>query len=85
MGLQIAQTAGALLVLAAFLAAQADRTSERAYGYLLANLAGSAAMAVTAGLAEEWGFLFLEAVWAVVSTVGLAGRLRDSGRSQEAT
>lgn len=45
---QAVQIAGALLVLAGFLLAQADVLDQRSYGYLVPNAGGSAAMAVTA-------------------------------------
>jgi hypothetical protein len=77
MTLQIVQLAGALLVLAGFLAAQADLVDQRSYRYLLANGAGSAALAVTAAVGGEWGFLFLEGAWALVSFRGLGERFRD--------
>ena len=79
MVLQIVQIVGALLVLAGFLAAQADLIDERSYRYLLPNAAGSAVLAVTAAVGAEWGFLFLEGVWALVSLRGLADRFTRRG------
>jgi hypothetical protein len=76
MTLQIVQIAGALLVLAGFLAAQANLLDQRSYRYLLTNAVGSAALAVTAAFNADWGFVFLEGVWALVSVHGLAERLR---------
>ena len=76
MTLQIVQLAGALLVLAGFLAAQADLIDRRSLRYLLPNAAGSAVLAVTAGLSADWGFVFLEGVWALVSLHGLAEGFR---------
>lgn len=73
---QVVQIIGALLVLAGFLATQADRTDQRSYAYLVPNAVGSAAMAATAVLTAEWGFVFLEEVWALVTLWGIAGRLR---------
>jgi hypothetical protein len=78
MTLQIVQIAGALLVLAGFLAAQADLLDQRSYRYLLPNAVGSAALAVTAAFSADWGFVFLEGVWALVSVHGLADRLRGA-------
>jgi hypothetical protein len=74
---QAIQIVGALLVLAAFLAAQFNLLDQRAYTYLVPNVVGSAAMAATAVLTAEWGFLFLEGVWALVSLWGIVDRLRD--------
>ncbi|MGH3423399.1 MAG: CBU_0592 family membrane protein [Nocardioidaceae bacterium] len=72
----LVQVTGALLVLACFLLAQVDRIEPASYRYLLANLLGSGAMTVTAVVAEEWGFVFLEGVWALVSAWGTVQRLR---------
>ncbi|HET7315236.1 CBU_0592 family membrane protein [Salinisphaera sp.] len=72
----LAQVIGALLVLVCFLLAQAGRVDPNAYHYLLPNLIGSAAMTVTAVINHEWGFVFLEGVWALVSSWGLIQRLR---------
>lgn len=74
----VVQIAGALLVLTCFLLAQFDRIDATSYRYLLPNLAGSAAMTVTAVIAHEWGFVFLEGTWALVSTWGVSRRLRGA-------
>jgi hypothetical protein len=68
---QLVQVVGALLILAAFTAAQFGwmRTSSRVY--LVLNLVGSVVLTVLAWYEEQWGFLLLEAVWAVVSAWGL--------------
>lgn len=72
---QVVQIVGALLVLAGFLAAQADLVDQRAYKYLLANALGSTAMAATAIYTGDWGFVFLEGSWALVSYWGIGDRL----------
>lgn len=74
--IEIVQIAGALLVLIGFLLAQAKRINPEAYAYLLLNLIGSAAMTVTALIAHQWGFVFLEGVWALFSAWGLLQRVR---------
>jgi hypothetical protein len=68
---QLIQIGGALLILAAFTAAQADRVNPHSRGYLLLNLVGSSVLAYDALHGEEWGFLLLELVWAIVSASGL--------------
>ncbi|HET7304184.1 MAG TPA: hypothetical protein VFJ12_06490 [Segeticoccus sp.] len=72
----VVQIVGALLVLVCFLLAQADRVNAAGYRYLVANLVGSGAMTVTAVIAHEWGFVFLEGIWALVSAWGVTQRLR---------
>ena len=75
-GIEIVQIAGAVVVLICFLLAQAKRISPEGYPYLLLNLVGSAAMTMTALIACQWGFVFLEGVWALFSAWGLVQRFR---------
>jgi hypothetical protein len=72
---QVVQALAALLVLAGFLAAQADLLDQRSWGYLLPNAVGSSVLAVTAGLHADWGFVFLEGSWALLSWASVGGRL----------
>ena len=74
---QLLQIVGALLILAAFAAAQFGLLSQRSYSYLLLNLIGSALLAVLAAQERQWGFLLLEGVWALVSLWGVIQRTRD--------
>ena len=75
---QIVQIIGSLLVLTAFVAAQRGWMRPRSLAYLVLNLAGSVALAIEAVLEQQWGFLLLEGVWAVVSAAGLIGALRGA-------
>jgi hypothetical protein len=68
---QIVQIAGALLILAGFAGAQAGRMSPHSRIYLWLNLVGSVTLTVVALIDEDWGFVMLEAVWAVVSAWSL--------------
>lgn len=75
---QLVQIVGALLILAAFAAVQFDRMSPASRVYLALNLVGSIILAVLAVAAEQWGFVLLEGVWAIVSAWGLLAALRTA-------
>jgi hypothetical protein len=75
---QVVQIVGALLILAAFTAVQVDRMRPDSRLYLALNLAGSAILAVLAVIGQQWGFVLLEGVWAIVSAWGLIAALRSA-------
>ena len=75
---QIFQVAGAILILIAFAANQRGSMSPHSVVYLTLNLVGSVVLAVVALLDSDLGFLLLEAVWAVVSAIGLFRVLRGT-------
>ena len=68
---QVVQVVGALLVLAGFAGAQFGVLSTRSRVYLLLNLLGSAVLTMLAAVDWQYGFLLLEAVWALVSAWAL--------------
>jgi hypothetical protein len=68
---QVIQIVGALLILVAFGAVQFERMRPDSRLYLTLNLVGSAILAVLAVAGEQWGFVLLESVWAIVSAWGL--------------
>ena len=70
MGVAI-QVAGSLLVLAGFALAQWGVLDVKSKRYLVLNTVGSAVLAVDAFFGQQWGFLLLEGVWAIVSAVSL--------------
>jgi len=80
---QLVQVAGALLILAAFAATQFDRLEPHSRPYLVLNVAGSLILTVLAWSERQYGFLLLEAVWALISLWGLAQVLR--GRTPPAS
>jgi hypothetical protein len=81
---QVVQILGALLILAAFVAAQRGRLDQGSLAYLVPNLVGSAVLAVDAYLASEWGFVLLEGVWAVVSGWSLVSAVRGAAATPRA-
>lgn len=84
---QLIQVGGALLVLAAFILAQARRISPQARAYLILNVVGASVLAVDAYVDRQWGFLLLEGVWAIVaawSLFGSVGSYAEPQRQQRA-
>jgi hypothetical protein len=73
---QVVQVAGALLILVAFAAAQFGKLDVESKPYLWLNLVGSIILAVLALHEEQWGFLLLEGVWAIVSAYSLLKTMR---------
>ena len=71
MSYQLVQIGGSLLILAAFAASQAGRLPIDSQLYLALNFIGSAILAVLAWIDQQWGFLLLEFVWALVSLYSL--------------
>lgn len=69
---QLLQFLGAAAILGAFALNQLGSLRSEATAYHWLNLFGSALLAVLAGFAAQWGFLFLEGCWALISAWGLA-------------
>lgn len=65
------QVFGSLLILIPFMLAQAGRLTTGSVRYLTLNLIGSTILAIDAAHGRQWGFLLLEAVWALVSLLAL--------------
>jgi hypothetical protein len=71
MSSQVVQIFGALCVLSGFAAAQFGMLRVESIPYLVLNLVGSSVLAALAAVDHQYGFLLLEAVWAVVSAWSL--------------
>jgi hypothetical protein len=78
---QAIQMVGAAFVLGGFVANQRWGLSSDARSYLLANALGAAILTGCAVVNHQLGFVLLEGVWAVVSTVGLIRTLRQGSPS----
>ena len=66
------------MILTAYAAAQAGRWSTDDLLYLWLNLVGSVILAVLAATSQNWGFLLLEGVWAIVTAHSLLKRRPSS-------
>ena len=69
--LDLLQILGAIAVLIPFVAVQLGRLRPTAKAYLWFNLVGSSLLAGLALHDHDWGFLLLEAVWALVAAWSL--------------
>ena len=76
---QLLEIAGAVMILAAFALVQFRGLDRHGMVYLALNLLGSAILTVLAAVHQQWGFLLLQGVWAVVSLWGLAGLFHRRG------
>ncbi|MFI9508623.1 hypothetical protein [Nocardia sp. NPDC052566] len=79
---QILQVAGALILLAAFIAAQHGVLTGSSTTYLTLNAVGGALLAALAYLGHDWGFLLLEGAWAAVAAFSLV-KAHSSARSSD--
>lgn len=78
---QAIQIAGSLCVLLPFVLVQFKKIRPTNVNYMLLNAVGSTALAVLAALSNQWGFLLLEGVWAIVSWHSFSNHiLASSGR-----
>ena len=74
--LQIVSVVGALAILGAYVANQFGLVGPQNVSYSVLNFVGSAVLTVIAVIEVQWGFILLEAVWALVSLWGIITLLR---------
>jgi hypothetical protein len=60
-----------VLVLLAFAAVQTRRMEPRSVPYHVCNLLGGVALATSAAITTDWGFLLLNVIWAGVAVLAL--------------
>lgn len=70
----VLQFVGALGILMPFALLQLGRISQHGYLYLGLNLVGAAILTAVAYLDGQWGFVILQAVWALVAAWGIGRR-----------
>ena len=70
----IGSLVGGALILAAFIALQLGRVDADDRRYLALNAVGAVVLVASALLAELWGFVVLNVVWAGASAWGLMRR-----------
>jgi hypothetical protein len=68
---QAIQVAGALMILAGYAGQQRGWLSASSRTYLWLNFVGSVILFILALIEEQWGFVLLEGVWAIVSAWSL--------------
>ena len=74
--LQIISVFGALAILGAYVANQFRLIGTSNMSYSAMNFIGSTVLTVIAVIEVQWGFILLEAVWALVSLWGIITLLR---------
>lgn len=74
--LQIISLVGAALILIPFAALQFGRLHQEGISYTLSNFLGSSILLYVAIVDNQYGFILLEGVWALVSIWGLVKGMR---------
>jgi hypothetical protein len=76
--LQIISVLGALAILGAYVANQFRLIGPSNMSYSALNFIGSTVLTMIAVIEVQWGFILLEAVWALVSLWGIITLLRGA-------
>lgn len=76
--IQVVSLVGAFLILVPFALSQVGRMAVKSLPYQAMNLVGSAILTTVAIIGQQYGFILLEGVWAVMSGVGLNALLRST-------
>ncbi len=79
----IGSLVGGALILAAFIALQLGRVDADDRRYLALNAGGAVVLVASALLAQLWGFVVLNVVWAGASAWGLVHRHVNEGHLRE--
>jgi hypothetical protein len=77
---QLVSIVGALAILTAYAANQFQWIGPPNLSYTLLNLIGSGILTVVSILEQQWGFLLLEGIWALVSFWAAAKLILSSHR-----
>lgn len=72
----VLQFAGAVAILVPFVLTLLGRMGRQDWIYLVLNLAGGVLLTFDALLERQWGFVLLQAVWAVVAAWGMIRRVQ---------
>ena len=72
---QVAGLIGAVMVLSAYFMMQAGFLENTAYLFLILNLAGGAMLFLASWVTGQWGLIFLEGTWTIVSAYALIKRI----------
>ena len=76
--LQILSVLGALAILTAFAGVTLEKFDASSLLYQVLNLLGAGLLFIVAVVEVQYGFILLEAAWALISIWGIATILRDS-------
>ncbi len=68
---QLLSLAGAILILVAYAAHQAQRLETQTIAYQVMNLFGGLFLFIAALILQQYGFILVEGMWTLISVAGL--------------